>query len=199
MADLHGSNSIENAESVSNDNKGVHYNRVLEAIPPAIKTAPIARLKTLVETKPAMPDWHAGASETDRRELKALMDERWRLQGQLDKTLGDLQHDISAFAKPLLSKGLQSTFNTSWNVDDLTVQLEVPSTIIFGIDTGASRVRTSTIVEAALHNFEASETEQNAYRNSSGVYSKDARGNLVREAAITLPGFATLCLSLIHI
>ena len=193
MADLHGSNSIENAESVSNDNKGVHYNRVLEAIPPAIKTAPIARLKTLVETKPAMPDWHADASEADRRELKALMDERWRLQGQLDKTLGDLQHDISAFAKPLLSKGLQSTFNTSWNVDDLTVQLEVPSTIIFGIDTGASRVRTSTIVEAALHNFEASETEQNAYRNSSGVYSKDARGNLVREAAITLPGFATLC------
>jgi hypothetical protein len=121
------------------------------------------------------------------------MDERWRLQGQLDKTLGDLQHDISAFAEPLLSKGLQATFNTSRNVDDLTVQLEVPSKIIFSIDTGASRVRTSTIVEAALHNFEASETEQDTFRNSSGVYHKDVRGNLVRDPAITLSVFAALC------
>jgi hypothetical protein len=193
MADLHGSNSIENAEPVSNDNKGMHYNRVFEAIPPAIKTAPIARLKALVETKPAMPDWYAGASEDDRRELKALMDERWRLQGQLDKTLGDLQHDINAFAKPLLSNGLQSTFKTLQNVDDLTVQLEMPSKIIFGIDTGASRVRTSTMVQAALHNFEASETEKDAFRNSSGVYRKDLRGSLVLDPAITLPEFATLC------
>jgi hypothetical protein len=129
-------------------------------IPGAIKNAPVERLKSLLALEPKMPGWYSGAREIDRQYLKQLMDERWRLQDALDQTRGDLKHDINAFAEPLLKTALQSTFSTVENFNELTVQLEVPSTIIFGIDTGASRVRQSTLLEAALHNFEESESGQ---------------------------------------
>src|SRR5690606_20977284 len=69
----------------------------------------------------------------------------------------------------------------------------VPSKIGFVIDSGASHVRQSTLLEAALHNFDASETTDDAWRNSSGIYRKDAHDNLALESAISLPGFASMC------
>lgn len=140
-----------------------------------------------------MPAWYDGVGEIDRQHLKALIEERSRLQSVLDNTLGNLQQDINTFAKPLLASAIRTNFNGAENIDDLTVQLEVPSKIIFGIDTGASRVRHSTLLEAALHNFEEDETGEDALRSSSGVYRKDQRGGLTRDATITLPGFASLC------
>ncbi|MNH87084.1 putative E3 ubiquitin-protein ligase ipaH7.8 [compost metagenome] len=196
MSDLHGSNSRKKPETLSTENNGVHYLRVLGVIPGAIKNASLPRLTALAALKPQVPDWYSGARDIDRQFLKELIDERWRLQGVLDTTLGDLQHDIEAFAEPLLSASMQSTFGSVENIHELTVQLEVPSTIIFGIDTGASRVRHSTLLEAALHNFEEAETADDARRNSSGVYRKDGRGSLALEPSIKLPEFASLCRSL---
>lgn len=193
MSDLHGSNSQAIHNIVPAQNNGVHYQRVLNGIPSALKNAPPARLRSLPALQPKMPEWYGRAREMDRQYLKALIDERWRLQGELDKTLGDLQHDINAFAEPLLSAAMQTTFGAALNINELSVQLEVPSKIIFGIDTGASRVRHSTLLEAALHNFEASETEEGAFRNSSGVYRQEGRGSLSLEPSVRLPGFASLC------
>nr|WP_256730466.1 DUF6543 domain-containing protein [Pseudomonas sp. ANT_H12B] len=143
-----------------------------------------------------MPEWYGGANQRDLQHIKQLMEERWRLQGVLDKTLGNLQQDINAFAEPLISQALQTTFKTVENISGLTVQLEVPSTIIFGIDTGASRVRQSTLLDAALHNFEEAETTEDAWRNSSGIYRNDEQGSLTRDPVLTLPGFASLCRNL---
>ncbi|WP_223447668.1 dermonecrotic toxin domain-containing protein [Pseudomonas sp. BF-R-19] len=196
MSDLHGSNSQKIPDGVSIDSHGIHYRRANDVIPGAIKNAPLARLKTLLALKPQMPEWYSGAREIDRQYLKQLMDERWRLQDVMDQTQGDLKHGINAFAEPLLKKALQSKFNTVEDFNELSVQLEVPSTIIFGIDTGASRVRQSTLLEAALHNFEEDETAHGVLRSSSGIYRKDSRGSLSLEPAITLPAFAALCRSL---
>lgn len=193
MSDLHGSNSQEMPESPFAEKNGVHYGRVVDVIPAAIKNASLSRLSTLQARTVQMPAWYSAAREIDRHYLKELINERWRLQGVLDTTLGDLQHDIKAFAEPLLDAAMLSTFGAVKNVDELTVQLEVPSRIIFGIDTGASRVRHSTLLEAALHNFEASETAADAWRNSSGVYRKDERGSLALEIDIKLPDFISLC------
>ncbi|WP_223506312.1 dermonecrotic toxin domain-containing protein [Pseudomonas sp. GL-RE-29] len=192
MSDLHGSNALETPAQ----SNGVHYDRVLGVIPGAIKKASAARLQTLETLKPKVPEWYSAARETDRQYLKELIEEQGRLQGVLDKTLGDLQHDINAFAEPRLSTALKTNFNTVETVDTFSVQLAVPSNIAFVIDTGASRVRHSTLLEAALHNFEASETAEDAWRDSSGIYRKDKDGAAVFEPAIALPGFATLCRSL---
>ncbi|EJM80893.1 hypothetical protein PMI34_05421 [Pseudomonas sp. GM74] len=196
MSDLHGSNSQKIPGAVSIDSHGIHYRRANDVIPGAIKSAPVERLKSLLALAPKMPEWYSGAREIDRQYLKQLMDERWRLQDVLDQTQGDFKHDINAFAEPLLKTALQSKFSTVENFNELTVQLEVPSKFIFGIDTGASRVRQSTLLEAALHNFEEDETAPGALRNSSGVYRRDSRGSLSLEPAITLPAFAALCRSL---
>ncbi|MNX49318.1 E3 ubiquitin-protein ligase sspH1 [compost metagenome] len=192
MSDLHGSNSLETPAP----NNGVHYERVLGAIPDAIKKASMSRMKTLETLRPEIPEWYSAAREIDRQYLKELIEEQGRLQGTLDKTLGNLQHDINAFAKPLLSASMQANFNTVENFDALSVQLEVPSKIAFVIDTGASRVRQSTLLEAALHNFEEAETTEDAWRSSSGIYRKDERGSLALEPAISLPRFASMCRSL---
>jgi hypothetical protein len=153
-------------------------------------------LKTLETLRPEIPEWYSGAREMDRQYLRELIEEQGRLRGVLDKTLGNLQHDINAFAEPLLSTVMKSNFNTAENIDAFSVQLAVPSKIGFVIDTGASRVRQSTLLEAALHNFEESETTEDAWRNSSGIYRKDARGSLALEPAISLPRFTSLCRSL---
>lgn len=193
MSELHGSHSQQTIEAADGEHKGVHYRHVFAAIPGAIKNAPLARLKSFETLKPTMPEWYSGARVMDRQYLKQLIEERWRVQSLLDKTLGNLQHDIHAFAEPLVSEMLQANFNPVERVNELTVQLEVPSKIIFGIDTGASRVRQSTLLEAALHNFEESETVEGAFRNSSGIYRKDSRGSPSLVPAITLPRFAALC------
>jgi hypothetical protein len=192
VSDLHGSNSLETPA----ENNGAHYNRVLGAIPGAIKKASMAKLKTLETLRPKPPEWYGRAREIDRQYLKELIEEQGRLQGVLDKTLGDLQHDINTFAEPLLSTALKSNFNAVESVNELSVQLAVPSKIAVVIDTGASRVRQSTLLEAALHNFEESETTEDAWRDSSGIYRKDERGSLVLESAIPLPRFTSLCRSL---
>jgi hypothetical protein len=129
----------------------------------------------------------------DRQYLKGLIEEQARLHNVLDTTLGDLQHDINAFAGPLLSAALKANFNTVENIDALSVQLSVPSNIGFFIDTGASRVRQSTLLEAALHNFEQSEAAEDVWRNGSGIYRKDALGSLALEPAIALSRFVGVC------
>ncbi|MBM6445061.1 hypothetical protein JQF37_15720 [Pseudomonas sp. MIL9] len=192
MSDLHGSNS----RATPAENKGVHYGRVLDVIPGAIKQASMSRLKSLETLRPEPPQWYSAARETDRQYLKQLIEEQGCLQGVLDKTLGDLQHDIQAFAEPLLSASMQANFNGVKNIDALNVQLEVADKIAFVIDTGATRVRQSTLLEAALHNFEESETAEDAWRTSSGLYRKDERGVLALESAISLPRFASMCRNL---
>lgn len=156
----------------------------------------MSRLESLETLRPEPPEWYSSARETDRQYLKELIEEQGRLQGVLDKTLGDLQHDIDAFAEPLLRTAMQSNFKYVEGIDGLSVQLEVPSKIGLVIDTGASRVRQSTLLEAALHNFEESETTEDGWRSNSGIYRKDERGALALEPAISLSGFASMCRSL---
>ncbi|MGF6088419.1 dermonecrotic toxin domain-containing protein [Pseudomonas sp. 18173] len=196
MAELHGSNTLGTSGSLRTENKGVHYSRVLGVVPSAVKDASISRLRTLEGLQPQIPEWYSAARHIDRQYLKELINERWRLQGILDKTLGNLQHDINAFAAPLIKTALRTNFKADVNINEFTVQLDVPITIIFGIDTGGSRVRRSTLLEAALHNFEESETTEGAWRNTAGIYRKDQYGGLALDPTITLPGFASLCRSL---
>jgi hypothetical protein len=165
--------TMEINETSNAADNGRHYQRVFGAIPAAIRNAPLSRLKSLHSTSAKMPDWYANARSIDRRFLKELMDERWRLQGVLDELLGDLQHDINAFAEPLLNEMLQANFTASGAAGELTVQLSVADNIAYVIDTGASRVRQSSLLDAALHNFEEPETHPQAWRNGSGIYRKD--------------------------
>jgi hypothetical protein len=188
MSDLQGRNPT--ATQVA---KSVHEQRVTKAIPAAIKNASPATLQSLLKLNGKMPDWYMKVSRSDRQHLKALMDERWRLQGELDELLVDLQSDIEAFGKQLLTTSLQANFNTTEDPETLSLHLYVPDNLIFGIDTEVSRLRRSSLLAAALHNFEEAETRESAFRSGSGVYRNSPQGTLHRINAITPARFASLC------
>jgi hypothetical protein len=191
MSDLQGSNSA-NAVVTAEVERSIHQHRVARLIPDAVKDAAPAMLKSLLDTDDKMPKWYLGASAIDRQHLKELINEHWRAKSVLDEVLGDLQHDIEAFARPLLVKAIEEQFKTLEDPESLTLQLYALDTLIFGLDTGASRLRRSTLLAAALHNFEEAETQNGHFRGGSGVFANDAQGAPTRVAAITAEQFASL-------
>lgn len=193
MPQLQGSNPTGPSSPATKEDNGVHHQRIKPLIPKAITEAPRARLLTAVDVQPTFPAWYLKARPMDRDYLKQLIDERWRLQGRLDELLGDLQHDIKAFAEPLLKTLLLSNFNEHGNPNDLQLRLYVPNKIAGVIDTQASTIRRSTLLEAALHNFEEDETRDDAFRSGSAVFRKDFRGDLHEVKIITPQKFAALC------
>ncbi|MHC8398721.1 NEL-type E3 ubiquitin ligase domain-containing protein [Pseudomonas sp. MDT1-17] len=193
MPELQGSNPNVPSSPAEKDDKGVHYPRIKPLIPKAITEAPRARLLSAAQVQPAFPDWYLKARPVDRDYLKQLIDERWRLQGPLDELLGDLQHDIKAFAEPLLKTMLLSNFYEHGDPGDLQLRLYVPNKIVGGIDTQASTIRRSTLLEAALHNFEEDETREDAFRSGSAVLRKNVRGDLHEIKVITPQKIAALC------
>ncbi|MDI3272379.1 DUF6543 domain-containing protein [Pseudomonas sp. AL03] len=196
MSDLQGGQRPESSSVSSAGDKGVHYQRVMQVIPQAIRNASPTRLKSLMNLKADIPEWYMSARDIDRDYLKELLKDRWRLQGELDQVLNDLQHDINAFAQPLLRSALKSNVDIDEDPNTLSLHLNVPSKIIFDIDTGASVIRRSSLLVAALHNFDEAETKEGAFRSDSGVYREDSRGVLVQDNAITPQKFASLCRTL---
>ena len=169
---------------------------ILQSLPRAITQAPMSRLLSLDIANPQFPDWYLEMSSTHRQQLKKLIDVRWRLQEKVDASLKYLQQDIQAFAKPLLAEAIRLNFNSSADVSKLTLKLYVPDTILQFIDGGASYQRNYSLLEAALHNFEATETAEGYFRTGSGVYSTDARGELQLERTMSVEKVTTLCRTL---
>ncbi|RON70703.1 hypothetical protein BK671_06400 [Pseudomonas fluorescens] len=174
--------------------KGVHQERIEALIPAAIKQAPAHRLASLKQSV-AVPESYLLLPPDERQELKALLLQHWTLQADVDSTLKSLQQNIQAFARPLLEKGIRETFSVDLDVETTILKLYVPDKIIFGIDRGATRSRHSSLLDAALHNFEAGETESGFYRSGSGVYTLDKTG-APKLHAITPEQFTALCRSL---
>lgn len=193
MSDSQGSHLLELTSTAVS---GIHYDRVVNTIPDAVRNASLAQLKSLVNTETKMPGWYLSASSADRHHLKQLLNDHWRLQSAVDQLFEGLQHDIDTFAEPLLKVALKAHFDIDEDPKSLTLQLTVPSKIIFGIDTGASVIRSSSLLAAALHNFEEAETQEGTFRAGSGVFRKDAQDTPVRDTRITVQKFASLCRTL---
>jgi hypothetical protein len=193
MDELQDVNDVSSPPVLPVENNGIHDERIVQVLPPAITATPPLRLSSLASTAVSTPDWYLNASAVDRQYLKELIDKRWLLQRLVDAPLQDLQQDIRAFAKPLLSLLMSSNFNSHEDVSQLTLKLYVPDRIIFGIDRGASHLRESTLLDAALHNFEEPETAAEYFRSGSGVYRRNFRGEPSLIPSMTVSKIATLC------
>jgi len=170
----------------------VYLNYFATKVPASIKNPSISKRVSTPGLKPEFPEWYIKASAIDRQYLNELMSERWRLQDRLDRTLGDLQKDISRFAEPLLVQALKEKLNLELDVHATSVRLYIPALLGFGIDNNASRLRQSSLLEAALHNFEDSETRAGAFRDGSGIFITDTEGAPKRHP-LTIERFASLC------
>lgn len=174
-----------------NENAGA-YERVAQSLQHWQGQAPAAHLLAAEPVRGAFPDWYLKARKIDRESLKDLFSRRWFLQGQLDTLTGTLQQDVRKFAEPLLVNALKEHLNLTLDVREAELRLYIPDTLIFGIDRDASRFRQLSLLDAALHNFEASEAEPKAWREGSGIFTRDADGAPVRHA-LTVAQFVALC------
>ncbi|QJI42627.1 hypothetical protein HKK52_17345 [Pseudomonas sp. ADAK2] len=174
---------------------GIHSDHITQAILNSKEMAPAPGLLAFQAAPGAFPDWYLKARKIDRDELKDLFGRRWLLQGKLDKLINKLQQDIRNFAEPLLLKALKDNLKVELDVRTAELRLYVPNKLIFGISTGANHFKQLTLLDAALHNFEASEADAGAFSDGSGVFTRDAEGAPLRHA-MTVEQFVTLCRSL---
>lgn len=186
--------SVLNSGQPSIEDKAVHHERIKALVPDAIRNAPAHRLKSLKESV-AVPESYLLLPPDDKQDLKALLQQHWGFQADVDSTLKSLQQNIQAFAKALLTNALKKKFDVDLDVETTTLKLYVPDKIIFGIDRGATRSRHASLLDAALHNFEEPETEEGFFRSGSGVYTLDETG-APKLHAITTEQFAALCRTL---
>ena len=184
---------IISGQALGKDN--LHRDFLLSKLPSPVKDAPVARLLTMTASTVDFPEWYLNARAIDRQYLKQLTDERWRVQVPLDETLEDVQRDILAFAKPLLVKALKEQVNLELDVNAALIRLYIPANLGFGIDTNASRLRQSSLLEAALHNFEEPETLEGEFRDGTGIFTLDDENQLQRHA-LAVERFAALCRTL---
>ncbi|MFS2072767.1 dermonecrotic toxin domain-containing protein [Pseudomonas sp. CT11-2] len=184
--------SVSDASPAFAVSENIYLNYLATKVPALINKASVSKLVSNAIQPPDFPEWYVKASAIDRQYLQELISERWRLQDNLDDVLGDLQEDINAFAEPLLIQALKEKRNLELDVQATTVRLYIPAPLGFGIDTQASRLRQSTLMEAALHNFEDADTRAGAFRDGSGIFVTDAEGALKRHP-LTVESFASLC------
>ena len=136
------------------------------------------RRHALKSTRLEFADWQAGASRQQHAPLKQAMSQSWATQNQLDTALAALQSP-HVFAAPLLQQALKTRFGIERDVSITYLRLYAPATIpLFPIETGGVKVWTVSLVDAALHNFDAAESAKAAYTADSTFITRPSSTGL---------------------
>ncbi|MET0947164.1 MAG: DUF6543 domain-containing protein, partial [Pseudomonas sp.] len=177
-----------------------HYQHLRNALPDWVGQATLERRNALKAAQPRLTGALKAAPTAEQRALKALNADHWSAQSEVDQRLARLQ-DASAFAEPLLKDALKNQFDLDLDVRTTFLRLYIPVTVPgFPIKTGA-RDWTVSLLDAALHNFEAREAEADAYEaHSTFITAPSATGQFdtlprIKEK-LGIPAFITLCRSL---
>ncbi|MBL0794160.1 MULTISPECIES: NEL-type E3 ubiquitin ligase domain-containing protein [Pseudomonas] len=175
--------------------KGQHYDLIKSRIDPVFRDMQLHRARTLRKTSFNREPWMMTAPATELERLSADNRRAWGAQNRIDRLLGSLQ-DVYAFAEPLLKKKLLEQFNIEVDVRNTYVRLYAAATTPwYVIDiTEASRARTVSMLDAALHNFAHGETYQHY---STFIIKTDAARDLFDVSpigkTISISQFQTLC------
>lgn len=175
--------------------RDLHHDAITGAMPDWLGNASTTRRLALKTTKPA---WPAYASPEYDATLKPLIRQAWITQNQLDAAMARLQSP-SDFAAPLLQQALKQRFGVERDVRSTYLHLYVPATMSwFKVRTGAARTWTVSLLDAALHNFEASETADDAYEAQSTFITRPTDNGHFETlpgvgTRISVPDFTRLC------
>ncbi|WP_065261782.1 dermonecrotic toxin domain-containing protein [Pseudomonas bananamidigenes] len=174
-----------------------HYEPLRNAFPEWLGKASAARRQALKHNRRELPHTLKKASKAQHAELKAVIARRMGVQNTIDRMLERLQ-DVSAYAEPILTQALKNRFGLDVDVRHIFLRLYVPVTTPgFPITTG-SRTWTVSLLDAALHNFEDSETKAGAYSSESTFITRpSASGQFTPlpqiKARISVTAFTRLC------
>ena len=143
-------------------------------------------------------NWQADASRQQHAPLKQAVEQSWTAQSKVDTALADLKTP-QAFAAPLLQQALKTRWGVDIDVSTTHLRLYAPLTIpLFPIETGGVKVWTVSLVDAALHNFDAAESEKAAFTaDSSFITQPTATGQFDTlpsvNSKVSIQTFVRLC------
>lgn len=174
--------------------RGIHFETLKKAIPPVLIKASAKRRAELRETRALLPDWFTKATSSQQQTLKLAIEALHLRQNERD-ALFDKVQSIETFAKNLLAPELQK-LDEKFDADSTWLRLYAPKSLgIFGLKTEALTVKTLSLLQAALHNFEYDETRPGYYDASSCFISRpDANGHFEPVVtSVSIDAFARLC------
>lgn len=178
----------------------IHFDFIRQRLPHWLPGTSPQRLKALAQHAPDLAELHRHAPVVARRRaFKQAIASHWASQDSVDKSLATL-NDLTAFAEPLLKHALRDYGNI--DVLRTSIRLYAPAKLpwwAIKVQPGVS-TRTTTLLEAALHNFSAAETFAD-YAFLSPANAQGQREILTFVHAttgqrLTADTFKTLCRSL---
>ncbi|VVN76930.1 hypothetical protein PS718_00803 [Pseudomonas fluorescens] len=180
--------------STPDQNKGRHYDFISSTLHENFKTASLGRGKALASAALKIEPWYNTAPAGQHAQLKNANLKAWGSQNKVDKLFEKLQ-DVRTFAAPLLQAKLKEKYAVTHDVKTTFLHLYIPKTgPWYTIDTlGGVTTRTVSLLDAALHNFAASET---VLADSQYISQPDKLGHfdiLPIKAKMTISQFQTLC------
>lgn len=144
-----------------------HFHHALNNLPDWVLKASPATRTALKGTRLQFPDWHANATRQQRLSVKQTGEEYWTARNHLEARLARMQ-SARDFAEARLTAALKTRFGLELDVKATFLRLYIPQDIPWlPIKSGASRTWTVSLLDAALHNFQDSETKADAYESAS--------------------------------
>lgn len=174
----------------------LHGRFLKKSAPQWLLNAPSERRAALKHSDAQLPQAYLDATPAQRKHLHDYFTASFTAQTALDQTMADLQ-DIDTFAEPLLRKALKDQHGVVLDVRKTWVSLR-KATKIGLIEVGNFEYLKISLLEAAKHNFEASEAEEGAFHHSSGFKVQGATSDTFTPLTVNLKvhQFLTLCRSL---
>ncbi|MHC8288270.1 dermonecrotic toxin domain-containing protein [Pseudomonas sp. XS1P51] len=175
-----------------------HYQHLSRILPSWVLQASPNTRSALKNVTLDVPFRGGQATRLHDQTLKALSIEHWSHRNRLDHMLGKLLN-ARDFAAPLLAEALKTRFGLELDVKTTFLRLYIPQTIPwFPVKSGAARTWTVSLLDAALHNFQESETQRGAYESASTFITEPSPTGQFDtlptiKQKITLPEFTRLC------
>ena len=168
-----------------------HKRFIEEKIPDWLTRASPDRRLALRQAPVIVPEWYRTVSAASHAELAQAVKASWISQAKLDRVFESLA-DARRFAEPLLRQALKNRFGVELDVTRSYLRLYLPKGILPGY-----QVKTLSLLDAALHNFEKKEAADQYFDNASCFISEpDSRGHfhvLPINERITISAFASMC------
>lgn len=137
------------------------------AMPPWLGEASSTRREALKNAPLAVANWYTAPHRQQHAPLRRAVAASWEAQNRVDTALATLQTP-EEFAAPLLQQRLQQRFGVELDVAATYLRLYLPlTTPLLPVLSAAVKTWTVSLVEAALHNFDATELEKDAYTSDS--------------------------------
>lgn len=167
---------------------------IRNAIPDWLINASPHRFEALKQANTEQP-WLINLSVQQRQTLKTLNEASFKSQQVVDNYLATVE-DLKSFAISQLKTVLKKQFNLSLDIENTYLRLYKPWKLgMFGVKVGNFQVLEISLLEAALHNFEAPEAEANAFDATSGFTQRLENPGAAPaiSQALTVPSFIRLC------